>query len=273
MYTEQDNPQHHEHERERQDLPPVEKNFNDDGHGREEDDTSAEPTVNKKRNSGRTGATSPAGLARSALNSLKHGGCSRTLIIEGESEDAWLLLHDRWCAAYQTSEDSNSLLYDFVRKTAQAEWFRIRCQHHYDLYVLSLSALSPINWTADEIKKHDLLFRYKGAAERAFHRENRALEQHYKLHRPPENKASQPESAPALPQQPEKIDYGPGLTIVAADPDSPTGYVMVCEMKDGRENRDNKGQPFTPPDPLPPDWPKFHFHNAKDTNKVEKKVD
>ena len=74
----------------------------------------------------------------------KHGGCSRTLILEGESEDAWHLLHVRWCdSATKPPKTRTRLLYDFVRKTAQAEWFRIRCQHNYDLYVLSLSAPSP----------------------------------------------------------------------------------------------------------------------------------
>lgn len=246
-------------------LPPVEnKNLLPNDHDHHDDNTTpgTPPFPTKKRNSGKTGPITPLGIARSAMNSLRHGGCSQTLILEGESEDAWLRLHDRWCATYRTSEQDNSLLYDFTRKTAQAEWFRIRCQHNHDLYLLSLGARSPFNWTPEEIKKHDLLLRYKNSAERSFLRENRALEQHYKLHPPP----PPPEPpTPAVTTDHNDDDEDPGLTILTADPECPTGYRILCEIKDGRESHENKGNPFTPPDPLPADWPKFYFpEKAKD---------
>jgi hypothetical protein len=65
-----------------------------------------------KRNCGRSGPTSPEGRAASSKNSTKHGACSRTLILPGESEEAWERLLARYVRTYQPAEDS--LEYDFV---------------------------------------------------------------------------------------------------------------------------------------------------------------
>ena len=215
----------------------------------------------KKRNSGRSGPTSAAGVARSAMNSLKHGACSKTLILACESEAAWLLLLDRWCQHYNIPSDAdddptqnhdpeNTLLYDFVLKTAQAEWFRIRCQRNYDVYYLTLNSRSPFNWSPEEIKMHDLLLRYKNTADRGFHREHRALEQYVKSTAPkpnPNPQAAQPE------QQPPQLKP---FTLVGADPKSPTGYRILKHIENGREVVEMRGQPYTPPDPIPSTWPK-----------------
>jgi hypothetical protein len=176
-----------------------------------EEPTDVEP---EKRNSGRTGPTSPEGRAVSSKNSIKHGACSRTLVLPGESEDSWLLLLSHWCQTYQPVEDS--LEYDFVLKTAQAEWHRIRTQRNYDVYLHILQGVSPFNWTPDQIKKHDLNFRYKTAAERAFQREYRLLEQHYKIHRP------------IVAKQPAREKAAP-LKIFMEDPTSPTGHTLLQE--------------------------------------------
>jgi hypothetical protein len=98
-------------------------------------DSSAEPQT--KRNSGRTGPTSTAGRCISSQNARTHGACSTTLILPDEREEDWLILLSHWLETYQqTSQDS--LLYDFVLKTAQADWFRQRNQNHYDDYLQNL---------------------------------------------------------------------------------------------------------------------------------------
>jgi hypothetical protein len=186
----------------------------------------AEP---EKRNSGRTGPTSPQGRAISSKNAFKHGACSDTLILPCESEEAWLLLLDRWRQTYQPAEDS--LKYDFVLKTAQAEWHRIRAQRNYDTYLNSTYGLSPFNWSPHQIKKHDLMLRYKTAADRAFQREYRLLEQHYKIHRPI---AQEPVREPA-----------PPILIVAEDPDSPTGFTLLEECFGTSQGP--VPRPYTPP--------------------------
>jgi hypothetical protein len=183
-----------------------------------------------KRNSGRTGPTSPEGRAISSKNSIKHGACSRTLILPGESEESWLLLLSHWCQTYQPAEDS--LEYDFVLKTAQAEWHRIRTQRNYDVYLYILQGVSPFNWTPDQIKKHDLNLRYKTAADRAFQREYRLLEQHYKIHRP------------IVAKQPAR-EAAPSLKIFMEDPTSPTGHTLLQECFGS--GRSTERRPFSYP--------------------------
>jgi hypothetical protein len=134
----------------------------------------------KKRNCGRCGATSEAGRRRSALNALKHGATAKTLILKIESEEGWLIVLNRWKERYQPLE--NSLEAEFVLRTAQSDWVRMRCSRQYDEFIHSVNCTSPDTWTPEEIKKHDLMLRYRTSAERSFHREYRALEMHYKIH-------------------------------------------------------------------------------------------
>ena len=49
-----------------------------------------------KRNSGRS------------LNAIKHGGCSKTLILPHESIGDWELVFSHWCAASRPNEDSRT---------------------------------------------------------------------------------------------------------------------------------------------------------------------
>jgi hypothetical protein len=134
----------------------------------------------KKRNSGKTGPTSAAGKFNSAQNARTHGACARTLILPVESEQGWLILLSRWQDIYQPREES--LEADFVLRTAQAEWFRIRVCRQYDEFIKSTLGQSPLDWTPEQLKMHELMLRYKNGAERSFHREYRALETFYKIH-------------------------------------------------------------------------------------------
>jgi hypothetical protein len=221
-----------------------------------EDQFQAEPSEPVKRNSGRTGPTSPEGRAKSSQNSIKHGACSYTLILPGELEESWLLLLSHWCQTYRPVEDT--LLYDFVLKTAQAEWCRIRAQRHFDSFYASTQGMSPFNWSPDQLKKHDLMLRYKTTAERAFQREYRLLEQHFKLHPPAEpdetDEADEPTESnnPADPDEPtEKL--GPGMPVCMEDETSPTGYTLL----DDGSGIPIKPRPFTPKGPAWSDNPRF----------------
>jgi len=184
----------------------------------------AEP---KKRNCGRTGPTSPEGRAASSRNAIKHGACCRTLVLPDESEEAWELVLAHFCKTYLPTEDS--LEYDFVLKTAQAEWHRIRAQRNYDSFTCHMQGMATFNWTPDEIKKHDLALRYKTAAERAFQREYRLLEQHYKAHgpKPVKEPVAQETAAPQEPAEENEPDLGPAILFVEDDPNSPTGYTVI----------------------------------------------
>jgi hypothetical protein len=171
----------------------------------------AETETEEKRNSGRTGPTSPEGKAVSSQNAVKHGGCARTLILPGEFEEDWHRLLARWRAAYQPAE--GSLEADFVLKAAQAEWHRIRAQHAYDNFFDVIGGVPPHVFYPGECKRHDLSLRYKNAAERTFHREYRALEYHMKTHR---SKAAQP--AAAEPEAPESLRQEITVTIAEGKP-------------------------------------------------------
>jgi hypothetical protein len=157
------------------------------------DDPAAEPPTHetdnsdspnperKKRNSGRTGPTSAEGKAKSAANALKHGACATTLILPQESEFGWEILKSRWEDAYKPRPES--LEADFVLRTAQAEWYRLRCQRQFNEFIMSINGKAAFLWTPEETKTHDLMLRYKNNAERAFQRECRLLEAHYKAHK------------------------------------------------------------------------------------------
>jgi len=196
----------------------------------------------EKRNSGRTGPTSAEGRATSSKNAIKHGACAQTLILPCESEESWLLLLNRWLKEYQPHEDS--LLYDFVLKTAQAEWHRIRAHRNLESVMAFTQGRSPFNWTPDEIKKHDLCLRYATTAERAFQREFRLLEQFRKLHPSAENRPAAPEP---------KLKPQARLIVTGEDPTSPTGLTLLLENVGGVETRPQR--PYYPPPESPPGGP------------------
>jgi hypothetical protein len=209
----------------------------------------------EKRNCGRTGPTSPEGRATSSKNSIKHGSCSQTLILPFEKEESWLLLLNRWLQTYQPPEDS--LLHDFVLKTAQAEWYRMRAQRNLDCHECSQAGLSPANWTPEYIKKHDLLLRYRTTAERSFQRTFSLLEQFRKLH------PAAPAPKPAIPAEPAdgaaastctEEESETAALILGEDPDSPTGLVVAFEiLKNGVETP--VPRPYYPKNGFPPRSP------------------
>ena len=188
----------------------------------------------EKRNCGRTGPTSPEGRATSSKNSTKHGSCSQTLILPHEKEECWLLLLNRWLQTYQPAEDS--LLYDFVLKTAQAEWYRMRAQINVDCHECSQPGLSPTRWTPNYIKKHDLFLRYKTTAERGFQRTFRLLEQFCKSH-PNESRPAEP--APAKPAESEPVGKkspNPNSSSSAKIPPVPPAPSILHEVINGVAN-------------------------------------
>jgi hypothetical protein len=177
----------------------------------------------EKRNCGHTGPTSEEGRSASSKNAIKHGACSRTLVLGCESQEAWELLLSHWCKTYQPAEDS--LEYDFVLKTAQAEWHRIRNQRSFDSFICTTGGAAIFNWTPNQIKQHELALRYKTAAERAFQREYRLLEQHYKIHRPTPAK----DSASKVTEAETQPSADPPYIFLVEDPDSPTGFTPIKE--------------------------------------------
>jgi len=177
----------------------------------ESESDTAEP---QKRNSGRTGPTSAIGRAIAARNATRHGMCSKTLILDNESEEDWLELLAAWKNDYGQPAET-TLLYTFVVKTAQSEWFRLRAQREYDLFFALQQGRPMFSWQLEQRKDHDLAMRYKTAAERSFQREYRLLEQHYKNHCKPDESET---------DETEADDKGPPLVFV----NNETGEIMDC---------------------------------------------
>ena len=211
-----------------------------------------------------------AGRIRASRNSLKHGACAVTLILPCESEAAFFILLARWCRDYHIPEaeltrvntadcdscSDHGLTYDFVRRAAEADWHRLRCQRNYDAYCRQfIDGRPPFKWTPEEQKMHDLHLRYKTAADRAFHRENRALQQHVKFMQQLNQHPPQIEEQPQ-PQPPESAST-PIFTVLGVDPTSPTGYSIISEIINGAEVRNRR--PFIPDGPIPAHWPKPNF--------------
>jgi hypothetical protein len=209
-------------------------------------DTDAEP---EKRNCGRTGPTSAEGRSASSKNAVKHGACARTLILPHESEEDWQLLLAHWREMYQPAEDS--LAYDFVLRTAQAEWHRRRSQFNFDVFMASTEGGSTINWMPDQIKHHDLALRYKNSAERSFQREFRLLEQFYKAHCPkPAKEPAPPEEKEENGNNEQKEDperLGPAVVFTIEDPTSPTGFrVLQRCVPQPPGNKNGPLRPYNP---------------------------
>jgi hypothetical protein len=189
------------------------------------------PAETQKRNSGRTGPVTPAGRATSARNATVHGMCAKTLITDNEHESDWLALLQTWLEPYQNPA-VDSLLYTFVLKTAQAEWFRLRIQREFDGFIITHGAPPISAWSAEKIRQHDLILRYLTTARRTFQSEYRMLEHHWKTHHKPQ---PEPRKSTKQPDPEPEERVMPEILYV----NSETG-----------ESVDGKGNHYPPP----PDW-------------------
>ncbi len=134
----------------------------------------------EKRNSGKTGPTSPEGKAISCQNAEKHCVLSTRPLIEGEDPAARAQLEADWLAKYQPEDP---IVKQFVLDVVSAEWHKRRALRQYDLLSDSLAEKDPRDWSADDQHRLSLLLRYKNSLERSFHVCYRILEQHLKIHR------------------------------------------------------------------------------------------
>lgn len=125
------------------------------------------------------GPTTEDGKRKSSQNARTHGCCSKTLIINGESQDEFDELSADWHDEYQPrSKRERWALDDAVR----AQWdLRRNTDRYYDFEV-ELGKKSPLAWTEEEHKQMERYLRYKTAAERSFQRAYSTLEQISKRH-------------------------------------------------------------------------------------------
>ncbi len=200
-----------------------------------------------KRNSGRTGPTTPEGKMKTHLNALRHGCCARTLVLGHENPADYLKLYEHWEQDYP--HESN-LLKDFLLRTAQAEWQRIRAQEEYNTVLDGFTRPEIYNLTEEERHSLDLQQRYLTTAERKFQREFGMLERFWNNHCKPDLKASPKPEKPVEPKSSTNNSKEEYLEPWEEDP--PAGIdptkVRFTDAESGEYWQNGK---FYPP---PPDW-------------------
>ncbi len=177
----------------------------------------------EKQNCGRTGPTSPEGKAISSRNALRHGCCAKTLILEGEKLEEWIKLCARWEAAYPSE---HPLLQDFILKTAQAEWRRIRVLNNFEDFVAS-HAMTMDTYDPETRKLYDLKHRYNVAAERTFQREFRMLDHFFKTNCEPKKAEKPKEKEPEPEPEDDQPVHDPNKHVYRIY-NAETGEYIIC---------------------------------------------
>ncbi len=198
-----------------------------------------------KRNSGRTGATTPEGKMKTRLNSLRHSSCARTLILPHENSAKYFELNEAWVSAYP--HDSR-LLQDFILRTVQAEWQRIRIQDEYNSILQGTPRPEIYNLPQDVFQALELQQRYLTTAERKFQREFSMLERFWNNHcKPKKSEQPKPEPKPEPTSENSKDEY---LEPWEEDPPAGVDPKMIRFQNSVTGEYFQDGQ-FHPP---PPDW-------------------
>ncbi len=177
-----------------------------------------------KRNSGKTGPTSEQGKAISSQNALRHGCCAKTLILDEENLADWIKLCARWEASYPSDQP---LLQDFILKTAQADWHRIRVTDAFNAMYGPYDIFALDSFDADMRKMYDLKHRYKVAAERSFQREYRMLEHFYNTHCVPKKKKPEEPKKEEEKEEDDKPVYDPNKHNIRVY-NAVTGEYIIC---------------------------------------------
>ena len=112
------------------------------------------------------------GKAKSSLNALKHGSCSKVLIVGEETPEEFEELHARWFSGYDAEQAGRSLL----EETVLNEWLLKRAQRNQLTVEARMGGTDPNDWTPEQFHRLHLMVRYKTAAERSFHRSVAAVE-------------------------------------------------------------------------------------------------
>ena len=113
------------------------------------------------------GPRTEAGKARSSRNAIRHGCCSNTLILEGESREEFRQLLDSWMYDYNPT---NSVLVELVRQVVIAQWLLIRKRGRYNQneHRTEKEESNCLNWTEEHHKDMERFGRYMRQAERQF---------------------------------------------------------------------------------------------------------
>jgi hypothetical protein len=116
-----------------------------------------------------TGPRTPEGKQISSRNALRHGCCSKSLVLPGEDAGEWEALQSGWLKEYDTS---SPVFLSLALQAAEKQWLLLRAQKRFDEVQQFLYAAQPECrlWDEEQCKLHDRFQRYLTTAERAFDR-------------------------------------------------------------------------------------------------------
>ncbi len=161
-----------------------------------------------------------------AMNALKHGLAAKTLVMPQENAAELHKIFAAWLAEYGNPAE-DSVLYRFAEKVAQSDYRRERFDRYYDQCLHSISEDLGV-WMPGDKLRFDLALRYKTAHERAFQRDYRMLDSHYKAKVAKEErdaryqqmqaeKKQRAEAAKAKEEEPKQRANGYDLSIPVPD--------------------------------------------------------
>ncbi len=138
------------------------------------------------------GPNTPKGKANSSQNSTKHGVRAKTVVILAEeSEEEYEKVVRGWNERWEPTDYEQEKL---VETLIQNDWMHRRAQRWLEATearIVAEAGLDPVDWTAEQRHKMELMQRYKTTAERAFYRAWSALQssEKYIMQQKKENQA------------------------------------------------------------------------------------
>ncbi len=130
----------------------------------------------EKNPNGCTGPTTPEGKESSSKNALKHGCCSKILILPDEDPAEFERIAEGWLQQFDPADFQEETL---VEALILNDWSLRRKRRHFFAAEAAAAAASgpdPAAWSAEQRHHLALMQRYKTAAERAFYRSWSALQ-------------------------------------------------------------------------------------------------
>jgi len=116
------------------------------------------------------------GKRNSSKNATTHGCLSREKILPGESQQEYDALWQKWLDKYQPSDN---LDLDLLGQLVDGAWRLRRAERALSQVEGALLAqnLDASEWTGEDLKRLQLMQRYRTTAENSFHRALRLVEQ------------------------------------------------------------------------------------------------
>jgi hypothetical protein len=117
------------------------------------------------------GPKTTEGKARSRQNSTRHGlRATSAWLLPDETQEEFDAVEAGWNQQFQPSDFQQQTL---VKSLVLNDWLRRRAERWLlttEAAVIAASGPNPLDWTAEQRQRMELGQRYKGTADRAFHR-------------------------------------------------------------------------------------------------------